>query len=176
MRKPACPTTKNTKTYRHACCEYYAPNLCEEPRLFMLCFILHYFFSFSTDYQYNLVRSIFTFTPEYSLIDAPHQIQMPWRLYAPLKISKKREKSPKKDAKSAKGKKKKEEPPSPLYMAFLEVRILLYLRPAVASPYCLAFRDIVATYRYRRTPCLSESSFRDNLLQANNYLFSICLG
>ncbi|KAL0803439.1 hypothetical protein ABMA28_017168, partial [Loxostege sticticalis] len=73
---------------------------------------------FSTDYQYNLVRSIFTFTPEYVLIDAPFPIQNPKRLYAPLKIKPKKEKSPKKDAKPGKGKKK--EVDTEEYLALLE--------------------------------------------------------
>ncbi|CAG9794705.1 unnamed protein product [Diatraea saccharalis] len=71
--------------------------------------IIHYIFDllvFSTDYQYNLVRSVFTFPPEYVLIDAPYQIQNPKRLYMPLKIKPKKEKSPKKDPKATKGKKK----------------------------------------------------------------------
>ncbi|KAL0811498.1 hypothetical protein ABMA28_009892 [Loxostege sticticalis] len=82
--------------------------------------IIHYIFDlFSTDYQYNLVRSIFTFTPEYVLIDAPFPIQNPKRLYAPLKIKPKKEKSPKKDAKPGKGKKK--EVDTEEYLALLEL-------------------------------------------------------
>ncbi|KAJ0170736.1 hypothetical protein K1T71_013508 [Dendrolimus kikuchii] len=70
--------------------------------------IIHYIYDlFSSEYQYDLVRSVFTFTPEYTLIDAPYQLQTPKRIYAPLKP--KKEKPPKKDAKvSAKGKTKKE--------------------------------------------------------------------
>ncbi|KOB74991.1 Uncharacterized protein OBRU01_06415 [Operophtera brumata] len=61
---------------------------------------------FSTDYQYNLVRSIFTFSPEYVLIDAPYMIQQPRRLYAPLKPLKKEKSTGKSKAPAAKGKKK----------------------------------------------------------------------
>ncbi|XP_063834441.1 uncharacterized protein LOC135083663 [Ostrinia nubilalis] len=83
--------------------------------------IIHYIFDlFSTDYQYNLVRSIFTFPPEYVLIDAPFPIQNPKRLYAPLKIKPKKEKSPKKDAKPA-GKGKKKEVDTEEYLALLEL-------------------------------------------------------
>jgi hypothetical protein len=67
---------------------------------------------------------VFTFPPEYVLIDAPYQIQNPKRLYAPLKVKAKKEKSPKKDAKGAKGKKK--EADTEEYLALLEV-LLFFL-------------------------------------------------
>ncbi|CAH0697042.1 unnamed protein product [Spodoptera exigua] len=83
--------------------------------------IIHYIFDlFSTDYQYNLVRSVFTFTPDYAQIDGPHQIQIPKRLYAPMKVkAKKPEKSPKKDAKVVKGKKKDD---TEEYLALMELK------------------------------------------------------
>lgn len=75
--------------------------------------------SFSTDYQYNLVRSVFTFTPEYQLIDAPYQIQNPKKMYAALKVKPKKEiKSPKKEIKPIKGKRKED---TADYIALLEV-------------------------------------------------------
>ncbi|KAG7297507.1 hypothetical protein JYU34_019518 [Plutella xylostella] len=49
---------------------------------------------FSTDYQYHLVRSIFTFPPDYTHIDAPYQIQVPKRLYTTPKTGQDRGKSP----------------------------------------------------------------------------------
>ncbi|XP_053619892.1 uncharacterized protein LOC128680638 isoform X1 [Plodia interpunctella] len=82
--------------------------------------IIHYIFDlFSTDYQYNLVRSVFTFTPEYFLIDSPYQIQRPKRIYAPLKIKPKKDK-PKKEPKDKKGKKK--EPDTEEYIALMELK------------------------------------------------------
>ncbi|XP_045455264.1 uncharacterized protein LOC123664942 [Melitaea cinxia] len=83
--------------------------------------IIHYIFDlFSTDYQYNLVRSVFTFSPEYKLIDAPFQMRNPKRLFAPLKSKPKKEKSPKKEKPSAKGKKKDIDTEE--YLALLELR------------------------------------------------------
>ncbi|KAM3959831.1 uncharacterized protein ACR2FA_006115 [Aphomia sociella] len=84
--------------------------------------IIHYIFDlFSTDYQYNLVRSIFAFPPEYVLIDVPYQIQNSKRLYAPLKVKPKKEKSPKKDVKQvAKGRKK--EADTEEYLALMELK------------------------------------------------------
>ncbi|XP_052751253.1 uncharacterized protein LOC113514575 isoform X2 [Galleria mellonella] len=83
--------------------------------------IIHYIFDlFSTDYQYNLVRSIFTFTPEYMLIDAPFQIQNSKGLYVPLKFKPKKEKSPKKDSKQTKGKKR--EIDTEEYLALMELK------------------------------------------------------
>lgn len=76
-------------------------------------------FRFSTDFQYNLVRSVFTFSPEYKLIDAPFQMLNPKRLFAPLKSKPKKEKSPKKEKPSAKGKKKDIDTEE--YLALLEV-------------------------------------------------------
>ncbi|XP_035441531.2 uncharacterized protein LOC118270201 [Spodoptera frugiperda] len=83
--------------------------------------IIHYIFDlFSTDYQYNLVRSVFTFTPDYVQIDGPYQIQVPKRLYSPVKAkAKKPEKSPKKDAKVVKGKKKED---TEEYLALMELK------------------------------------------------------
>ncbi|XP_060806865.1 uncharacterized protein LOC106133016 [Amyelois transitella] len=82
--------------------------------------IIHYIFDlFSTDYQYNLVRSVFTFTPEYLLIDSPHQVQNPKRIYAPLKIKPKKDK-PKKDKATPKGKKK--EIDTEEYLALMELK------------------------------------------------------
>ncbi|RVE44951.1 hypothetical protein evm_010376 [Chilo suppressalis] len=82
--------------------------------------IIHYIFDlFSTDYQYELVRSVFAYPPDYLLIDTPYQIQNPKRLYAPLKVKPKKEKSPKRDLKSAKGKKK--EVDTEEYLALLEL-------------------------------------------------------
>ncbi|XP_072932642.1 uncharacterized protein [Epargyreus clarus] len=82
--------------------------------------IIHYIFDlFSSDYQYNLVRSVFTFAPEYVLIDAPYYIQNPKRMYAPLKP--KKEKPAKKEAKpQQKGRKK--EVDTEEYLALLELR------------------------------------------------------
>ncbi|CAG4973619.1 unnamed protein product [Colias eurytheme] len=83
--------------------------------------IIHYIYDlFSTDYQYDLVRSVFTNTPEYILIDTPYQIRNPKRLFAPLKIKPKKEKSPKKEQKQQKGKKK--EVDTEEYLALLELR------------------------------------------------------
>ncbi|XP_059045585.1 uncharacterized protein LOC131841291 [Achroia grisella] len=83
--------------------------------------IIHYIFDlFSTDYQYDLVRSIFTFSPEYTLIDVPYQIQNPKSLYAPLKFKPKKEKSPKSDKPGAKGKKKDIDTEE--YLALLELK------------------------------------------------------
>ncbi|XP_038219629.1 uncharacterized protein LOC119837912 [Zerene cesonia] len=83
--------------------------------------IIHYIYDlFSTDYQYDLVRSVFTHTPEYILIDTPYQIRNPKRLFAPLKIKPKKEKSPKKEQKPQKGKKK--EVDTEEYLALLELR------------------------------------------------------
>ncbi|CAG9118584.1 unnamed protein product [Plutella xylostella] len=57
--------------------------------------IIHYIFDlYSTDYQYHLVRSIFTFPPDYTHIDAPYQIQVPKRLYTTPKTGQDRGKSP----------------------------------------------------------------------------------
>ncbi|CAH1641425.1 unnamed protein product [Spodoptera littoralis] len=83
--------------------------------------IIHYIFDlFSTDYQYNLVRSVFTFTPDYVQIDGPYQIQVPKRLYIPVKVkAKKPEKSPKKDAKVVKAKKKED---TEEYLALMELK------------------------------------------------------
>ncbi|XP_047503078.1 uncharacterized protein LOC125048470 [Pieris napi] len=82
--------------------------------------IMHYIYDlFSTDYQYDIVRSIFTFSPEYNLIDTPYQLQNPKRLFAPLKIKPKKDK-PKKDVKPQKGKKK--EVDTEEYLALLELR------------------------------------------------------
>ncbi|XP_026323071.1 uncharacterized protein LOC113232526 [Hyposmocoma kahamanoa] len=69
--------------------------------------ILHYIFDlFSTDYQYDLIRSVFTFPPEHCLIDAPYQIQNPRKMYTVLKPTKG---SPKKrEEKSSKASKSKE--------------------------------------------------------------------
>ncbi|VVC92997.1 unnamed protein product [Leptidea sinapis] len=61
---------------------------------------------FSTDYQFDLVRSVFTHTPDYNLIDAPYQIRNPKRLFAPLKLKPRKERTPKKEQKPQKGKKK----------------------------------------------------------------------
>ncbi|CAH0721266.1 unnamed protein product, partial [Brenthis ino] len=83
--------------------------------------IIHYIFDlFSTDYQYDLVRSVFTFTPEYTLIDAPFQMHHPKRMFAPLKTKPKKEKSPKKE--KLLGKAKKKEPDNEEYLALLELR------------------------------------------------------
>nr|XP_026489588.1 uncharacterized protein LOC113396033 [Vanessa tameamea] len=83
--------------------------------------IIHYIFDlFSTDYQYDLVRSVFTFTPEYNILDAPFQIQNPKKLFAPLKPRPKREKSPKKEKPPAKGKKKDVDTEE--YLALLELK------------------------------------------------------
>ncbi|XP_026729096.1 uncharacterized protein LOC113494811 isoform X2 [Trichoplusia ni] len=83
--------------------------------------IIHYIFDlFSSDYQYNLVRSVFTFTPEYALIDAPYQIQNPKRMYAALKVKPKKEaKSPKKEIKPVKGKRKED---TSEYLALLDLK------------------------------------------------------
>ncbi|XP_073963132.1 uncharacterized protein [Choristoneura fumiferana] len=84
--------------------------------------IMHYIFDlFSTDYQFDLVRSIFTYTPEYQLIDAPFQLQNPKRLYAPLKFKPKKEKPVKKDAKAVKGGKKKDVDTEE-YLALMELK------------------------------------------------------
>ncbi|CAH0597644.1 unnamed protein product [Chrysodeixis includens] len=85
--------------------------------------IIHYIFDlFSTDYQYNLVRSIFTFTPEYALIDAPYQLQNPKKMYTVLKVKPKKEpKSPKKEAKPVKGKQTKNHETAE-YTALLEMK------------------------------------------------------
>ncbi|XP_032523394.2 uncharacterized protein LOC116774757 [Danaus plexippus] len=85
--------------------------------------IIHYIYDlFSTDYQYNLVRSVFTFKPEYCLIDTPHQIRNPKRLFAPLKLKPKKEpKSPKKDKPPA-GKGKRKDVDTEEYLALLELR------------------------------------------------------
>lgn len=80
-------------------------------------------FRFSTDYQFDLVRSIFTYTPDYQLIDAPFQLQNPKRLYAPLKFKPKKEKPVKKDPKAVKGKKKDVDTEE--FLALMEV-ILFY--------------------------------------------------
>ncbi|CAH2210187.1 jg27482, partial [Pararge aegeria aegeria] len=72
---------------------------------------------FTTDYQFNIVRAVFTFTPEYNLIDAPYQIQNPKRLFAPLKLKPRKE--PKKE-KPSKGKKKEIETEE--YLALMELR------------------------------------------------------
>ncbi|CAB3258481.1 unnamed protein product [Arctia plantaginis] len=84
--------------------------------------IIHYIFDlFSTDYQYDLVRSIFTYSPDYIHIDMPYQIQNPKKMYAPLKA-----KPPKKEAKKAevkpKGKKKDDTPISLEYIALMELK------------------------------------------------------
>ncbi|XP_049705198.2 uncharacterized protein LOC110377070 [Helicoverpa armigera] len=84
--------------------------------------IIHYIFDlFSTDYQYNLVRSVFTFTPEYALLDAPYQMQNPKKIYAVAKAKPaKKEKSPKKDKAQAKVKKKDVETEE--YLALMELK------------------------------------------------------
>ncbi|XP_045780685.1 uncharacterized protein LOC123877815 [Maniola jurtina] len=80
--------------------------------------IIHYIFDlFSTDYQFNLVRAIFTSSPGYTLIDIPFQLCNPKRLFVPLKLKPRKE--PKKE-KPAKGKKK--EVYTEEYLALLELR------------------------------------------------------
>ncbi|KAJ8709803.1 hypothetical protein PYW08_009807 [Mythimna loreyi] len=85
--------------------------------------IIHYIFDlFSTDYQYNLVRSVFTFSPEYALIEGPYQLQNPKSIYIPLKFkakkAEKKDKSPKNVKEVKRGKKK--EADNEEYLAFLE--------------------------------------------------------
>ncbi|XP_050685239.1 uncharacterized protein LOC126979761 isoform X2 [Leptidea sinapis] len=75
---------------------------------------------FSTDYQFDLVRSVFTHTPDYNLIDAPYQIRNPKRLFAPLKLKPRKERTPKKEQKPQKGKKK--EVDTDEYLALLELK------------------------------------------------------
>lgn len=74
-------------------------------------------FRFSTDYQYNLVRAIFTSSPGYTLIDAPYQMRHPKRLFAPLKLKPRKEHKKEKPAKG----KKKAEVDTEEYLALLEV-------------------------------------------------------
>lgn len=74
-------------------------------------------FRFSTDYQYNLVRAIFTSSPGYTLIDAPYQMRHPKRLFAPLKLKPRKEHKKEKPAKG----KKKTEVDTEDYLALLEV-------------------------------------------------------
>ncbi|XP_049880480.1 uncharacterized protein LOC126376969 [Pectinophora gossypiella] len=83
--------------------------------------IIHYIYDlFSTDYQYNLVRSIFTFGPENVTIDPPYQIQLPKRIYTVLKPGKAKPKSPKpKDKGKPKG--KKSEPDTEEYIQLMEL-------------------------------------------------------
>ncbi|GBP16885.1 hypothetical protein EVAR_101912_1 [Eumeta japonica] len=50
--------------------------------------IIHYIYDL-TDYQFELVRSVFTFTPDYTIIDAPYQINQPKRMYQPKTNGKK---------------------------------------------------------------------------------------
>ncbi|KAG6464487.1 hypothetical protein O3G_MSEX014548 [Manduca sexta] len=111
--RPAATESKHVVTFEGAAYECCLRDLTR---------IIHYIFDlFSTDYQYNLVRSVFTFTPEYTLIDAPYQIQNPKRLYAPLKAKPKKEKSPKKESKPpVKGKKK--EVDTEEFLALMELK------------------------------------------------------
>ncbi|XP_063389633.1 uncharacterized protein LOC134675353 [Cydia fagiglandana] len=82
--------------------------------------IMHYIFDlFSTDYQFDLVRSIFTFTPEYNLIDVPYPLNNPKRLYVPLKPKKEK---PKKEKEVKKDKMKKKEVETQDYLALMELK------------------------------------------------------
>ncbi|XP_063369219.1 uncharacterized protein LOC134657573 [Cydia amplana] len=84
--------------------------------------IMHYIFDlFSTDYQFDLVRSIFTFTPEYNLIDLPHTLQNPKRLYVPLKPKKEKTKK-EKESKKEKDKGKKKVVDTEEYLALMELK------------------------------------------------------
>ncbi|CAH2059150.1 unnamed protein product, partial [Iphiclides podalirius] len=77
--------------------------------LFDLTKIIHYIYDlFSTEFQYDLIRSVFTFAPEYQLIDVPHQVRQPKRMYAPLKARAK-DRAIKKEPKAVKGKRKEAE-------------------------------------------------------------------
>ncbi|XP_068625371.1 uncharacterized protein [Battus philenor] len=83
--------------------------------LFDLIKILHYIFDlFSSDFQYDLIRSVFTFTPEYQLIDAPHKLQSPKRLFTPYKD---------KEQKDKKGKKKEVDTEEYLHLLSLQADI-----------------------------------------------------
>ncbi|XP_063629748.1 uncharacterized protein LOC134801139 [Cydia splendana] len=85
--------------------------------------IMHYIFDlFSTDYQFDLVRSIFTFTPEYNLIDVPHHLNTPKRLFVPLKPKKEKPAKKEKEAKKDKGKKKEGVVETQEYLAFMELK------------------------------------------------------
>ncbi|XP_048001417.1 uncharacterized protein LOC125238187 [Leguminivora glycinivorella] len=82
--------------------------------------IMHYIYDlFSTDYQFDLVRSIFTFTPEYHLIDLPHTLQNPKRLLLPLKPKKEK---PKKEKEIKKDKGKKKDVDTEEYLALMELK------------------------------------------------------
>ncbi|XP_061723340.1 uncharacterized protein LOC133529608 [Cydia pomonella] len=82
--------------------------------------IMHYIFDlFSTDYQFDLVRSIFTFTPEYNLIDLPLTLQNPKRLFLPLKPKKEK---PKKEKEVKKDKGKKKDVDTEEYLALMELK------------------------------------------------------
>ncbi|XP_021208173.1 uncharacterized protein LOC101736906 isoform X1 [Bombyx mori] len=84
--------------------------------------ITHYIYDlFGTDYQYELIRSIFTFTPDYIQTDSPYPIRNPKRLYAPIKQKSKKDKSPKRDAKSA-GKGKKRDVDTEEYLALMMLK------------------------------------------------------
>ncbi|XP_013165588.1 PREDICTED: uncharacterized protein LOC106116346 [Papilio xuthus] len=87
--------------------------------------IIHYIFDlFSSDFQYDLIRSVFTFTPEYRIIDAPHTLQQPKRFFTTYK-PKPKEKAPKKEKeqKTAKGKKKEVESEQFLHLIQLQNEI-----------------------------------------------------
>ncbi|XP_014370808.2 uncharacterized protein LOC106720600 [Papilio machaon] len=87
--------------------------------------IIHYIFDlFSSDFQYDLIRSVFTCTPEYRIIDVPHTLQQPKRFYTTYK-SKSKEKAPKKEKeqKTAKGKKKEVESEQFLHLVQLQNEI-----------------------------------------------------
>ncbi|XP_052744915.1 uncharacterized protein LOC112043978 [Bicyclus anynana] len=79
--------------------------------------IIHYIYDlFSTDYQFNLVRAIYTSPPDYKLIDISYQIHTPKRFYAPLKLK------PRVEPKEKPGKGKKKEVLTEEYLAFLQLK------------------------------------------------------
>ncbi|CAG4967213.1 unnamed protein product [Parnassius apollo] len=81
--------------------------------------MIHYIYDlFSTDYQYDLIRSVFTSTPEYQLIDTPHQIRHPKRLYTQLKVKPKD--VSKKQQKTSRGKNKEVETKEYLHLLQLQ--------------------------------------------------------
>ncbi|XP_075986336.1 uncharacterized protein LOC142983384 [Anticarsia gemmatalis] len=115
--------------------------------------IIHYIYDlFSTDYQYDLVRSVFTHTPDYSLIDAPYQVQNPKKLYVPIKVKPKKE-GPKKADKAAapqKGKRKDALPDPADYLALMELK-------AREEAYLEELEEIEREQWYRRSTILPLS-------------------
>ncbi|KAJ2941574.1 hypothetical protein O0L34_g14627 [Tuta absoluta] len=84
--------------------------------------IIHYIYDlFGTDFQYELVRSIFTFGPDYHHIQGPFQIELPKQLYSVKKEPKipKAKTSPSKKGVSPKGRKKEPEAEEYLKLAQL---------------------------------------------------------